>query len=284
MGSKRKNKRLQGQIDKTTIKSLFKTIFIVVLACVVACSVVYGLWFLYQTKVDEGMFRPKNIIISGNVRASDEEIKDAADLEREGVTLTELDVRALRNSIVSLPWIKSVSVSIELPDTVHIDVTEHIPLGLVNQKQLVFVDNEGQVIKVWSSADDIIPPIVSTDRPIEEHPEIVTEAFAIAKMVSEYGYPHEIEEVHYEDAVGYVLYTDTTEIRLGYDRFEERIERLLDVEDLLESKKTVADYILIDAEDNLNKVIVKPHYEAPKPVEKAAESDEEEKEKTKKDQ
>ncbi len=260
MGSKRKNKRLKGQVDKTTFKSLFWTLASIVIACLLAFGTIYGLWMLYQSKVDEGVFKPKNILISGNVRASDAEILEAADLDRDDITLPELDVRALRTTIETLPWIKTAHVTIELPDTVKIDVEEHKPLGIVNQKQLFFVDENGQVIKPWASSDDIMPPLVSTDRPITEHPEIVTEAFNIAKKVNELGYPHQIEEVHYEDAVGYVLYTATTEIRLGYDRFDERIERLLDIEDLLESKNVDAEYILIDAEDNINKIIVKPLY------------------------
>jgi hypothetical protein len=83
-------------------------------------------------------------------------------------------------------------------------------------------------------------------------------AFELADKVTRRGYPHQIQEIHYDDATGYTLYTNTTEIRFGYDKFDERIERLMIVDDILESKNIVASYILVDADTSLDRIVVKP--------------------------
>ena len=264
--SKRKLQRKKAPVDKQTYKSLLRVIVIVLGACLVAFAIPYGIWTLYRHKADEGSFKPQNIVISGNLRASDAEIIEAADLERDDINLVELNFREVRAAIESLEWVKSARIEAEYTtQTLKIQIEEHTPLGIVSESQLKVVDEDGMFIKMWAATDALTPPIVSSQHTIESHPEIITEAFSIAKLAHDMGYPNLIEEVHYDDATGYTLYTETTEIRLGYDRFDDRIERLIDVENYLQSKDVVASYILLDAEENLDRILIKPDFRAKAP-------------------
>ncbi|MBQ1267443.1 MAG: FtsQ-type POTRA domain-containing protein [Proteobacteria bacterium] len=261
MARNKRRSQIKKTVDKTTFISLARVLVIIILSCSAAIAIPYGAWRLYRHYADMGTFKPQNITITGNVRASDAEILEAADIEREDFNLVEFNVTEVREAIEALEWVKHAHISIDYPDTIHIEIEEHDPLGIVSEKQLIVVDTEGKPIKMWASTDDLMPPIVSASRKkITEHPDIIKEAFGIARLAHTMGYPHQIEEIHYDDATGYALFTDTTEIRIGYDRFDERLSRLLDVDHLLDEKSASAAYILLDAENDLDKVIIKPKF------------------------
>ena len=230
----------------------------VVLTCVVAAGIPYGAYKYYQHLVEKGYFLPQHVTIHGNVRVDDQSILDASGLQLENANLFETDVHLVEASIETLSWVKSAKVKVDLPDSVDIEIQEHQPLGIVNDGQLNIVDVKGEYIKIWSTSDPIMAPIVSLDEPLSGQTAQIVQAFKLAENVAKYGYPDKIQEIHYDDATGYTLFTRTSEIRLGYDRFDERIERLLTVNQILDNKRIVASYILLDADNSLDRIVVKP--------------------------
>ena len=257
----RQNRRCEpkvSQIDRQGWKSLLLVLLKIILTCILAIGIPYGIYVYYQHEVNEGRFQPSQITIHGNVRADDASILDASGLSNEDTNLFEADIHVLETSIETLAWVKKAKITIDLPDKVDIEITEHEPLGIVNDGQLYIVDETGTAIKYWTTEDTIITPIVSLDKVLDVRSHAVVKAFQLADEVVRLGFPHKIQEIHYDDATGYTLYTDTTEIRVGYDRFDERIQRLLAVNDILETKKITADYILIDGDNSLDQIVVKP--------------------------
>ncbi len=266
----RQNRRREPQIshiDRQGWKSLGLAAAKIVLTCVLALGIPYAAWMVYRHLVETDYFVPRSIVVQGNVRVTDDLILDASGLQIDGANLFETDVHTVESSIETLPWVKKAQVRIHLPDEVTITVTEHEPLGIVQDSQLNIVDKDGLYIKTWGIGDDVMAPIVSISKPLQESAHAVVRAFELADDVTRRGYPHQIQEIHYDDATGYTLYTDTTEIRFGYDRFEERIDRLMIVDDILDSKHIVASYILVDADAALDRIVVKPkaraHQDAP---------------------
>lgn len=257
----RQNRRREPQIsqmDSQGWKSLVRVIIEVVLTCAVAAGIPYGAYKYYQHLVEDGYFLPRHVTIHGNVRVDDQSILDASGLQLENANLFETNVHLVEASIETLSWVKSAKVKVDLPDSVDIEIQEHQPLGIVNDGQLNIVDVNGEYIKTWSTSDPIMAPIVSLDEPLSDQTAQIVQAFELAENVVKYGYPDKIQEIHYDDATGYTLFTRTSEIRLGYDRFDERIERLLIVNQILENKKIIASYILLDADNSLDRIVVKP--------------------------
>ena len=268
-----------SQIDRKGWMSLAGVILKVAITCIIAAGIPYGIYRYYQHLVDEDYFLPRQIDVKGNVRVDDQAILDASGLQIEKANLFETNVHTVEASIETLSWVKTAKVKVDLPDTVHIEIEEHQPLGLVNDGQLNIVDAEGNYIKTWATDDPIMAPIVSIDKPLDESADHVVQAFELAEIVAKYGYPDKIQEIHYDDATGYSLFTHSSEIRLGYDRFDERVERLITVNQILENKKIVAAYILLDADNSLDRIVVKPktkYVAAPPPEENKEESKEEE--------
>ena len=245
-------------MDSQGWKSLGAALLKIALACTLAIGIPYGAYALYCSYAESGAFTPKNIAIQGNLRQSDDSIIETLGFAVDDANLAEMDVRAVEDAIETLPWVRSVNVKVKLPDTLRIDVTEYEPLGIVNDGSLTLIDTNGEFIKFWRDEDELTAPIVSLDKPLAERTSEAVRAFEIASLAHKLGYSKKIHEIQYDKGVGYTLYTDTTEIRIGFDRFEERLSRLLQVESLLESRRVVAQYILLDADDDLKRIAVKP--------------------------
>ena len=247
------------QIDKQGWKSLVQVIMTIVLTCIVAIGIPYGIYMYYRHLASTDYFLPRHISIQGNVRVDDAAILDASGLQADGANLFAMDVHTIQGSIKMLPWVKSAKVEIELPDKVSIEIQEHVPLGIVNDGQMHVVDTEGAYIKHWQTEDAVMVPIVSLDKPLSVRTHVVVQAFDLAERITRRGYPHKIDEIHYDDATGYTVFTAQSEIRMGYDRFDERIDRLMTVDQHLSKRHVEAEYILLDGEV-LDRVIVKPRF------------------------
>lgn len=246
------------RMDRQGWKSLGGAVLKVVLTCVVACGIPYGVFMYYRHLSETGYFSPHHISVQGNIRTDDASILDASGIRQEDVNLAELDVHTVESSIETLPWVKQAHVTISLPDTIQIKVEEHEPLGLVNDGALTIVDGSGALIKYWDAKDVFTSPIVTLDKPMAERTEEILQAFELASMARRQGYDKRIHEIHYDAATGYSLYTADTEIRMGYDRFEARFDRLMQVESVLKSHRVVPEYVLLDADGAIDRVAVKP--------------------------
>lgn len=246
-----------AQLDKKGWQTLLIAVLKIAVTCLFALGIPYGIFMYYQHLVDQGHFLPKQMSVHGNIRVDDHAILDASGLLNEDANLFEANIHTMVAGIETIPWIKSASVAIELPDKVDIEVVEYQPLGIVNDGALHIVDETGREIKYWSREDTLSMPIVSLDKPLAERQQAVVQAFKIADIVARLGYTHTIHEVHYDNATGYTLFTDASEIRIGYDRFDERIDQLLTIDQILSDRSIVADYILLDG-DSLERAVVKP--------------------------
>lgn len=245
-------------MDKQGWKSLGHAVLKVVVACALAAGIPYGAYALYRHYSDMGAFIPQNVTIHGNVRESDAAIFEASGFGMEDANLAEMDIHTVEASIETLPWVREASVTVELPNTAHIHVTEYEPLGIINDGTLSLIDETGAFIKYWRDDDELTAPIVTLDAPLAERTSEAIKAFEIASLAHKKGYSKKIHEISYDKGVGFTLFTKTGSVLLGYEQFDARLDRLLDVERLLEERRVVAQYILLDGDNALERVVVKP--------------------------
>lgn len=233
----------------------------------------------YQQVLSSGYFAPKTIEIEGNLRVSRERIIELAGLLDTSLNLFDLDADAIKETLESEPWIESADVETSLPGTVKIRVVERELLGIVNADQLYLVDTTGRVIEPWSPSTQVKGPIISgTELATGEGHEAILEGFAIAQLYQSIGLQRweTLSEVNYDAVIGYTLFAGQTEVRIGTDRFEERLRRLWQVYVVLEENGTRAEYVLLDNDESLDRVAIKvwPKIVAapPLPVENAVQA------------
>src|SRR5690606_40888372 len=89
----------------------------------------------------------------------------------------------------------------------------------------------------------------------------VTTGFHVAQSYQAMGLEKwaPLAEVQWDDRLGITLFAGETEIRLGHDRYDERLRRLWQVFALLEARDARAEYVLLDMDTNLDQVAIKPY-------------------------
>lgn len=97
-------------------------------------------------KMADSGFAVETILVEGRVNASRDDLFAALDAER-GMPIFAFDPKAAHETISQIPWIKEAKITRQLPDTIHIELTERVPVALwQHQGKLSLIDDEGFVL------------------------------------------------------------------------------------------------------------------------------------------
>lgn len=98
----------------------------------------------------------KNVEVEGNRHIGDDEVVSAAGVA-EGTPLLQVSMRQTGSNVVSLPWVKSVTVSRKWPSTVVVDVQENTAVAFVNGADGThLIDPEGKEFAQDTPPDDAV--------------------------------------------------------------------------------------------------------------------------------
>ncbi len=91
----------------------------------------------------EAGFEVKHVRVTGTERM-DERAVYARALARRDQAMTEVDIEQLRADLMQLSWVRDARVSVQLPDTLAIDIVERTPHAvLAKPNRLVLIDRTG---------------------------------------------------------------------------------------------------------------------------------------------
>ena len=181
-----------------------------------------------------------------------------------------LDVRPgeLESTMRSLPFVADVMVERRFPDRLYIAIEEYDPAVIIVDEGFWLADGRGEVFLALdaSAPDDELwqLPLVSglsrADLLGDEARQRLRTALEVYDLYHQMGLDerHPVSEVHLDELLGLSLVVGETgtEIRLGWGRWEERLERLVVIQDSLIRRGVNATYVLIDHESDLNRVAV----------------------------
>jgi cell division septal protein FtsQ len=77
-----------------------------------------------------------------------------------GENILKLDLKALQARLMTSPWVAEASVKRTLPDTLHVEIVERVPLALAEVERLYLMDGDGALIDIYG------PRTASFDLPI----------------------------------------------------------------------------------------------------------------------
>ena len=122
-------------------------IALVVLAAGWAVAVAAGLPSFADEKIGQlagnSGFSVRHVEVHGVERMDEQEIYRRA-IAAQRLPMTQLDVSALREELVALPWVRDARVSRQLPDTLVIDVVERTPHAVLQDgENFVLIDPTG---------------------------------------------------------------------------------------------------------------------------------------------
>ncbi|MFO7766900.1 MAG: FtsQ-type POTRA domain-containing protein [Pelovirga sp.] len=222
-----------------------------------------GSFFLVQLLMASDQFRIETIRVEGNQRLCDQTLVALSDVQ-PGMSIFSLDLDLIGRKIAENPWIREARIQRIFPRQVRIMVVERKPLAIVNLDYLYYLDEDAVVFKVLDTTDNLDFPVVTGfDRERlergaqQDHEELQQIVGLIMDLEQRQTFGlHNVAEVHRETAGGLSVYTaeNGVKIKLGYDQYGEKLDRLEHIYTLLRPKMKMLDYIDLNVDE---KVIVR---------------------------
>ena len=208
------------------------------------------------------VFHVDQINVHGNHRLSNGEVLAMLESLR-GRSVLAVDLRDWRQALLGSPWVADASLRRTLPSTVDVMILERAPLGIARiDGSLYLVDDRGSII------DEYGPNYADLDLPIIDGLSSASggessnlyrallarrllDALRVRNMVSQ------ISQIDVSDSRNAVvlLEGDPTLIRLGNERFVERLQSYHELAPALREQVPAIDYVDLRFEE---RVYVRP--------------------------
>ena len=188
----------------------------------------------YRFAVRGDLLRVREIRFHGLLHARPEELLSLLPAAR-GDHLLAIDPGAAEAALRRHPWVASAEVHRRLPPALDIEVVEHQPAALVDLGGLYLVDSRGAVFKRAAPGDGLDLPVVTgiereawVDRRAEVEPLLAGALALVDRWTArKLEGAAAISEIHVDPDFGTTVVTaDGTEVRLGQQDLEEKLDRL----------------------------------------------------------
>ncbi|MFP4444886.1 MAG: cell division protein FtsQ/DivIB [Desulfosudaceae bacterium] len=129
-----------------------------------------------------------NVSVAGTCLLEEEAVVRQAGIQR-GNNILAVNLAAARKRLLAHPWIASVGISRQLPDTVAISIQEYEPLTVVDLGREYFIDEQRTLFKSREVSDPQGLPVISglDYRDLDEQGRPGSELFRAALDVIETG-------------------------------------------------------------------------------------------------
>ena len=195
-------------------------------------------------------FHVANIDVRGNQRLSTGEVRGLMD-GLVGRSILAVDLEEWRRAILNSPWVADASLRKRLPSTIDVVILERSPLGIGRINGLLYlVDDRGTVIDEYGpNYADFDLPIIDglSSAPGQESSDVYRAMLArrLLEALRGQNMADQISEIDVRDARNAVvlLEGDPTLIRLGSERFVERLRSYHELAPTLREQVPAIDYV-----------------------------------------
>lgn len=226
----------------------------------------------YSHTMQSEFFQVNYLDVEGLHYLEERELLEAAE-RIAGENILNVDPRRIESAMSGLPFVRSVNVERRLPDRLRVTIEEYQPAALIADEGIWLADNRGEVFLAMDSAHSLeglwelplVTGITRAELVEDEGRERLLEALSVWDLyhAMDLEKQHRLSELHLDAGLGLSLVTAETgtEIRLGWGRWQERLEKLKAVQGSLIRRGMDAEYVLIDQERDLSRVTVGPRTE-----------------------
>ena len=218
-----------------------------------AVLVVFGMYRVVHVVLAADALRVSRITVRGNERMSRGEVLAILDGLR-GRSMVTADLESWRQKLLNSPWVADAAIRRVLPGTLTVAISERRPMGVGRIRDVLYlVDQQGAII------DEYGPNYAELDLPIIDglagaanaSGTLVdeTRAALAARVMADLhqrpdlaGRISQIDVSDPRDAV-VILKGDTALVRVGEERFVERIQSYVDLRPALRDRVPSIDYV-----------------------------------------
>ena len=240
----------------------WRTLAGVTVACAAAAG---GLAWLAGAVLDAEALTVTRITVTGNSRMSRGEVLALLDDVR-GEHMLLADLEGWRQKLLSSPWVADAALRRQLPGTLAVAISEREPIGIGRiGPRLYLIDQRGMVIDEFGPnyADFDLPLIdglaaaPSPDGGLVDGVRAALAGRLLSELQRQPALAGRISEIDVTDArdAAVILKGDTVLVRVGAERFAERIQSYLDLAPALRERVPEIDYVDLRFDE---RVYVKP--------------------------
>lgn len=181
--------------------------------------------------------RVTTIFVDGNVHYSNDEIADLVMTGKLGDNSVYLFLKYRNKEIKDVPFVETMSVSIENFDTIRITVYEKTLAGYVEYlDRYLYFDRAGTVVESSQILTDGIPLVTGIDfnhailyEPLPvDNIQVFEKVLDITQLMHKYEL--DVDRIHFTKEYSLVLYFDGVEVNIGDEDFiDEKIMVLPDI-------------------------------------------------------
>jgi cell division protein FtsQ len=221
----------------------------------------------HDALMQSSCFKAREILVEGNRRLSREAILEEADV-RPGDNILEINLKGLRYRLLANPWITAADVWRELPDKIHVRVTERVPIAKIALNKAFYLDDTGQIVAPAGSSDQIEVPLVTglTLADINDESQKDSKVFGAVKKTLRLSrlrgsaLPiHMLHRIHADPDRGVTLFAfdGKVAIDMGFEDYRSKFNRLGELMSHFKQDGQVLDIEYIHLKD-VERVVVRP--------------------------
>lgn len=206
----------------------------------------------------KSVFPLRKVIFSGNKHISDNELKAMIGIN-DSISLLKLHDKNVAEELMKSPWVRTVSFRKELPDSFLVKIEESVPSAIVEMNRRTFlIDDRGSVLEeLKSSAVPFLPVITGN---LFKNKEILLEVLELVKTMKKRDFISmkdriEIIAPNNSKPEDIAMLADGILIKIGFGNYDDKLERLMELEDEIVKRNIPIDYIDLRF---AKKVVVKP--------------------------
>ena len=206
-------------------------------------SLVWGIWEWRQSRAYAAQFELVAIEVNGLRLLTGEDVLAASGLEI-GDNVLEVDLRAVANQLEAVPWVRRAVVVRKPPDRLVVELVERQRFAWVVLDQTYGIDDEGVLLPADRLANETLTevdlPVISGITPAADSlyvgMELVDTAGVLDDVLTWWKQATDVDpefcmgisqlEALSDEGIGLRLAGDGLEVRLPFDRVEERLREL----------------------------------------------------------
>lgn len=238
----KKRKKQTKKVNKGSYLRNHRSLFIIgamIVALLAALAAGYSYIIRNYTVV--------TVYVEGNIHYTNEEIIDMVMEGHYGSNSLLLSLKYKDKSIVGIPFVEKIDVSVVDPHTIRIEVYEKALAGYVEYlERYMYFDKDGIVVESSQQKTAGIPQVTGLDfdhvvlyepLPVEDN-SIFRAILNITQLVNKYNLS--ADKIYFGSDDSVTLYFGDVRVALGeWDNFDEKIMQLQEMIPRLEGKKGV---------------------------------------------
>lgn len=205
------------------------------LSLLILSLLIYGGHRLSDHLREDAVFALKEVEFQGHRRLTEEQLLGLLRVGHRSDLLT-VELGEISKRLQAHPWIEEVRVDKVFPHKLSVRIVERSPIAILQMEDPYYVDSRGVIFAPVGERDGLDYPFITglgrgaLEQEPEESKRLIAKALELLSALRQWRtfLLQEASEIHVEKTYGLRFFTkdEGIEVRMGWDRYGEKLRRL----------------------------------------------------------